>query len=802
MKKSFRSTSFRRCFGSLYTKVYTCMVLLFITIPQINGFAEQPTKKVKLSGKIIDQVSQTPLIGATVFIPSLGKGVPTDVDGNFSIDVPAGTYDVTFAFIGYNSLSKEFKILEDLFFKASLTSTVKDLDEVVVTSERKGENIAKPEMGVQKLQSKTIKSVPVLLGETDVIKVIQLMPGVQAASEGSTGFSVRGGNPDQNLVLLDDATIYNAGHFMGFFSVFNNDAVNDVKLYKGDMPVAYGGRLSSLLDVEMREGDKQQYHAIGGIGLISSRLTIEGPLWKNKTSLLLSGRRTYFDVFMPLAGNEMVRKSKIYFYDLNGKLSHTFNDNNHLFLSGYLGRDLFRQPMAQMEFGNKSLSARWSHIFNEDMYMNITIHTVNSDYNNHMSSDDATTAVWKSVIKDYGFKAECNKKFGENNTVNFGFQNTYHKFEPGTARGEGEKSLMGEIVLPYNYALENALFISNIQKIGERISLRYGVRFSTFHNMGKTTLYTYDDQYDVADSTDYGSGHIYNNNYGIEPRVSGAYIINEATSVKASYSRTYQYMQQASVSTAGTPLDVWYMTSPNVKPQISDQISVGVFRNVHDNDIELSLEAFYKNMQHTIDFKDHPNVMLNKFMEGELRFGSSRAYGIEAMARINLGPWNGWISYTLSRADRKINGINDNKRYLSPYHHSHDCSVVMSYKLNKRCSLSGNWVFIAGAPTTYPVARYEVGGDIVPLFSSRNQDRLPHYHRLDLSFTIANKPKPDRKWDGEWVFSLYNAYNHHNTWAINFERQDSNNGGNAYEIKSKNVYLFPVIPSITYNFKF
>ena len=778
------------------------LALIFHTLVIVAASAEV-ARKPTLSGTVTDAVSGQPLVGAVIYVPQLGTGIPTDADGRYSIALPAGRYRFVCSYMGYDTSATEFDIRTDMIHDVALNPKDETIEEVVVTSAHKGENLTRPEMGVQKIQSQTIRSVPVLMGETDLIKVIQLMPGVQAASEGSTGFSVRGGNPDQNLVLIDGATVYNAGHFMGFFSVFNNDAVHDVKLYKGDMPAEHGGRMASLLDVRLTEGDRQSLHGRGGGGLIASRLTVEGPLWKDRTSFIVSGRRTYYDVFLPLSSDDFVKECKIYFYDVNAKICHTFDANNRLNITGYLGRDLFKQPYAEMQFGNQCAAANWNHIFGPQMYMDLTLTAVRSNYRNRMAFDEASTAVWKSVITDYTARLRLTGK-SPIGSIDYGLMLTRHNFEPGTAHGEGENALLGKVVMPLSHAWEATAFVQNTQKIGSRLSLCYGLRLTGFYNVGSTTVYTYDDSYEVADTATYGRGHVYCRNHGLEPRLSVACSLTPQMSVKAAYTRTYQYMQQASVSTAGSPLDVWYMTSPNVDPQRSDQFSVGLFRNLHDNDIELSVEAFYKEMRHTIDFKDHPQVMLNEHLEGELRFGSSRAYGVELMGRFDVGRLSGWAGYTLSRADRRIDGVNDGRRYLSPYHHAHDVSIVGNYRLGGRWSVSANWVFISGAPTTFPVARYEVGGDIVPLYASRNTDRMPHYHRLDVSATLACRRRPGRKWQGEWVFSFYNLYNRHNTWTINFERQDSPEGGsgNGYEVRAQNIYLFPIIPSVTYNFKF
>lgn len=749
-------------------------------------------------GRVFDASTGEPLVGAVAYVKDDGRGAVSDKDGRYSLSVGEGNRQLSFTFTGYQTQEHLVRVgRSDVRLDISMTPSSTDIDEVVVTSENKQEKLSRPEMGVEKLQSTTVKSVPVLLGETDVIKVMQMMPGVQAASEGSTGFSVRGGNPDQNLVVLDGSTIYNAGHFMGFFSVFNNDAVNDVKLYKGDMPVAYGGRLASTLEVNMKDGDREKTHMTGGIGLISSRLTVDGPIRSERTTYSLSARRSYFDLFLPFASGS-AKNSTVYFYDLNARVSHKLGERDMIFASAYMGRDLFAYPIAEMSFGNKAISARWNHIFNDDNYMNVVLHAVESDYKITMDFDEASKASLGSTIKDIGIKTEWTSNVGECNKLSYGMQLTRHRFQPGTARGEGDKTMMGEVKMPANNAIETALFVGNTQNAGDRLTLKYGVRVSSFHNYGPTTTYTFNDNYELQDTIERGGG-VYNSRWGVEPRVALSLMTGENSSIKASYTRTYQYLQQASNSTSGTPMDVWYMSSPNVKPQLSDQISVGYFVNILDEKVELSAETFYKAMKHTIDFKDHPSLMLNKYLEGELRFGSSRAYGIELMAKMDYGRWSGWVSYTLSKGDRKIEGVNGGRRFLSPYDHRHDWSIVGTYKIGKRLSASANWVFISGAPTTYPVARYEVGGEIVPLYSSRNADRLPDYHRLDLSVTLQCKNNERRKWKGEWVFSFYNAYSHHNTWALNFERQE---GEDSHVIKAKSVYLFPIIPSVSYNFRF
>ncbi|MGV8827572.1 MAG: TonB-dependent receptor [Breznakibacter sp.] len=755
-------------------------------------------KKVTLSGHIKDASTGEVLVGATVFVRELSLGNVANGYGFYSLSLPEGNYTVEYGFLGYASQVVVLSLTGDVVNNVDLLAKSESLNEVVVQSRRKDENIRNPEMGVQKLQARTIKNVPVLMGETDLIKVIQLMPGVQATSEGSTGFSVRGGNPDQNLILLDEATVYNAGHLMGFFSVFNNDAVKDVKLYKGDIPAAYGGRLSSLLDVRMKDGNSSRFSGSGGIGTISSRLTLEGPIVNEKTTFIVSGRRTYADIFLALSSDEAIRDNTLFFYDLNAKLSHTFNANNRVFVSGYFGRDVFRAEDQEMSFGNQTYTLRWNHIFSPKLFCNVTLLNSYYDYFLKAEESSANSVEWESKLHDFGGKVDFIWYLDPAHTLDFGGQSIYHKIKPGLAQGKGSESLFSRIEMPVSNTLEHALYLSHDYKVASWFSIKYGVRFSAFQNMGATTQYYFDAAHQLSEAIEYGGGDVYHTYYRIEPRLSSSFILNPSTSVKAGYSRTTQYLHQATTSSSGSPLDVWFASSPNVKPQVSDQVSVGLFKNFLDNLIEASVELFYKDMKHSIDFKDHADVLLNEYLEGELRFGKTKAYGAELMLKLNLDKWNGWVSYTRSRAERFFDEINEGLSYLSPYDHPHDCSIVLNHQLTARTMISANWVFYTGNPTTYPVARYEVGGDIIPYYPRRNANRMPDYHRLDLSLTLASKKRESRRWSGEWVFSVYNAYGRKNAWTINYERDQDD----PYLVRAEKTYLFSFIPSITYNFNF
>lgn len=755
-------------------------------------------QKFTISGKVKDAANGEELIGATIFIKGLRTGTVTNEYGYFSLSLDKGDYEIEIDYLGFEAILQKVVLDKDNYFTFELPESSSDLQEVEVTGERIDRNVKSNEMSNVKLQAKTIKKIPAFMGEVDLVKVIQLLPGVSSTSEGSSGFSVRGGSPDQNLILLDEATVYNASHLMGFFSVFNNDAIKDVKIYKGDIPAAHGGRLSSLLDVRMRDGNSKKIAVTGGIGSISSRLTIEGPIIKDKTTFLVSGRRTYADLFLKLSSNEDIKNNVLNFYDLNAKVNHTFDKKNRLYLSFYMGQDKFANDFAKLYFGNRTSTIRWNHLFSDKLFFNFTF--TNSVYNYNLGTPEgnANAFDWKSRMTDYGVRGDFTYFWNPQNTVKFGLEGTYHIFEPGSAKGLGEEALFTEFVQPKNYALDYAFYISNEQKIGERIQLKYGLRLSIFQNIGPGTIYNFDDNFDKIDSTVYPKGEIFNTYMGLEPRLGISYLLNEKSSIKINYSRTRQYMQLAQNSTAGTPLDIWFPASPNVKPQIADQVALGYFRNFNDNAIETSVEVYYKNMKNAIDFKDFAEVLLNEQLEGELRFGKAWSYGIEFLIRKNVGKLTGWISYTYSKTERKFEAINRGNVYPAPYDKPHDVSIVMSYALNERLDLSANWVYATGQPATFPTGRAQYGNTIVPIYSDRNEYRLRDYHRLDVSATWRKKQKEGSKFDWDINLSVYNAYARHNTWSINFI-QDENDPNVTY---AEQTYLFSIIPALTFNFKF
>jgi len=778
-------------------------LLLFLTlIPFLSILAEGESdpsiKRYTVSGHVKNAETGEDLFGASILIIEMGTGTVANEYGFYSVSFPKGQYSLRFSYTGYESQVHKADVDKDIVMDIQLKPLSETLKEIEVKAERSDANVKAPEMSVVKMDVKTINKIPALMGEVDIIKAIQLLPGVQSVSEGSSGFSVRGGSPDQNLILLDEATVYNASHFLGFFSVFNNDAIKDVKLYKGDLPAQYGGRLASVLDVRMKDGNQKKFSGTGGIGLISSRLTLEGPIIKDRTSFIVSGRRTYADLFLFLSTDENARESRMYFYDFNAKLNHTFNENNRIYISGYFGKDIFKNPFAYMKLGNSTATIRWNHLFSKRLFSNFT--TIYSQYSYGLGTsgeDSPSSFLWTSNLQDYQVKGDFTYYPSTNHTLRFGFSSTLHLFDPGTAKGTGEESLFTEYKLDRTFGLESGIYISNDQLIGSRLTLKYGLRYSLFQNVGPATVFQYDQNFNLADSSKYSSGHFYHSYSGLEPRLGLTYVLDEVSSIKASYSHTYQYMQLAQNSTAGTPLDIWFSASPNVKPQVADQVAAGYFRNLRSNTIETSVEVYYKNMRNAIDFKDHASLLLNKQLEGELRFGKAWAYGIELMIAVPDGRLNGWVSYTYSRTWRQFKDINDGNKYPAPYDSPHDVSIVLNFDASQRLSLSANWIYSTGKPVTFPTGRAVIDGAIVPIYSDRNAYRMRDYHRLDLSVTLHQKPNDKRfKWD--LVLSVYNAYCRHNTWAINFV-QDPQNPYNTY---AEQTYLFSIIPAITYNFRF
>lgn len=778
------------------------LIIMFcpvLTVAENEGDNNSERKPV-LSGYITDKNNGEALLGATVFIEELGVGTVTNIYGFYSIALSSGNYNVRYSYIGYESKSIKIELkVADVSQNIELGSSTQQLQEVVITGEKANANITRNEMSVEKLGSDDIRKIPALMGEVDVIKAIQLLPGVQSPSEGSSGFSVRGGNLDQNLVLLDEANVYNASHLMGFFSVFNNDAIKDVKLYKGDIPARYGGRLSSALDIHMREGNLKRWSGSGGIGLISSRMTIEGPLLNDKVSVMASGRRTYADLFLPFASDPDVRDNTLFFYDLNLKMNWRISDNDRVFLSGYFGRDKFGNDFAQMGYGNGTGTIRWNHLFSKKLFSNLSLIYSNYYYSLGTPPGEPNSFLWEAGLNDLNLKYDLNYFATPKLKINYGMQGMVHVFSPGHAKGVGSETALQDIRVPINRSLEGGVYVGFEYKLNDLLSLKAGLRNSSFANYGSKTTYSYDDEGTRIDSSEHNGG-IYQTYMNWEPRIGINFTLNEYTSIKASYARTSQYIQMARNSSAGTPLDIWFSASPNVKPQIGDQVATGIFRNFFKDQIKVSAEVYYKWMQNTIDFKDNAILLLNEDLEAELRYGKSWAYGAEFMVRYQFDKISGWASYTYSHTERKIDEINEGESFLAPYDKPHDVSFVMNYDILERLSIGATWVYSSGLPATFPQGVAGWDGSYIPIYSGRNEQRYPAYHRMDLALTWENKPwgKGDRKVLSNWNLSVYNLYNRHNAWSINFE-QDPNRPDQIYAEKT---YLFSILPTITFNVKF
>jgi len=774
--------------------------LIFIILSLfLFSLTETKAQQSGVIGVIKDIDTKELMIEAAVYIDSLQIGTTTDENGYYELKLDPGKYRIRYSYLGYKT-REESVIVEKTRKRLNIELKIESqlLENVIVTSKKKDANVKELAMSVQRLEMVKIRKIPALMGEVDVIKAVQLLPGVQAASEGSSGFSVRGGSPDQNLITIDDAPVYNASHFLGFLSVFNNDVVKEATLYKGDIPANYDSRLSSVLDVKTLDEIPDRFTMTGGIGILTSRLMLNIPFNKQRTSVMLAGRITYGGIIASYLLKDLT-KTKLYFYDLNGKINHVFNKNNRLFISAYNGCDVvWMDKLMGLGYGNTTANIRWNHIFGDKLTSNLTLL-----YSKYRYSIDIMAAPYdfsvNAGIKDYSLKYDFTWLMNNKMTAKFGLSTTYHQYLIGELDDRtGVVAIYSELNPDESLnrkGLESALYFSNEHKITPLFSLRYGLRLSMFNNIGKETLYLFDENYRWVDSAVYEKGEIFHTEVHLEPRIAMIYQIGATSSVKASYARTVQYAQLASNSTGGLPFDVWFPTSPNIKPQKCDQFAAGYFRNFRGNDIETSVELFYKHLTDVIDFADDAYFYGNALIDGEVRVGKGRAYGAEFIVRKNYGKLTGWVSYTYSRAFRTVKGISHDEEYISPYDRPHNISIVVNYAFTDRFDVSATWVYNTGQPVTLPYGKYTVDGVTYSIYNGyRNKSRYPDYHRLDLAANL--KCKPHKRWQSEWNFSIYNAYARHNTWAIMFSSEDDGT------ISTKKMYLFSIVPSITYNFKF
>lgn len=747
-----------------------------------------------LSGYLRDQETGEELLYGSVAVKNTSDGVTTNEYGFYSLTLPAGNYEMVYSYVGYQDQSILVDLNEDRRMDIELGSGM-TLEEVVVSSKEADQNVRSTEMSVATLDVKDAKLVPVLFGEQDVLKTIQLLPGVSSNSDGDSGFFVRGGDADQNLILLDEAPVYNASHLLGFFSVFNSDALKDVKLYKGGIPAQYGGRLSSVLDIRMKNGNSKNWTGSGGIGLISSRLTLEGPIQKDNGSVIISGRRTYAD-FLLSAFNDDFSDTELYFYDFNVKANYKLGEKDRIYASGYFGRDVFGFGDAGLDWGNATGTLRWNHIFSDKLFSNTSM--IYSDFDYGFGVNNAGTAIDLSGgIDNYAIRQDFNWYPNPKNSIQFGWDATYYQFDSGTFTIDQEDNEdTGGITIPSQNALEASVYLDNEQKVDDRLSLNYGIRMSTFSNIGAYDVKSYNEEDEVVSTTSYGSGDIYNTYLNFEPRFSASYLLNNTSSVKASYNRMNQYLHLLSNSTASAPTDIWIPSTALVKPSVADQVAIGYFKNFKDNAYEFSVETYYKWLGNLVEYEDGAETFLNEDIEAELEFGQGRAYGIEFYLKKNTGRFKGWVSYTLSKSERQFDNINNGAWFSARQDRTHDLSIVATYQLSPKLTLSGSWVYYTGDAVTFPVGKYEIDGQLQTLYSGRNGDRMPDYHRMDLGLTWTLQDT--KKWHSDLNFSIYNVYNRHNTYSIDFSESENSPG----EYEAVQTYLFGVVPSVTWNFSF
>lgn len=788
------------------------LVIALNAYSQETGNAEKPKQKVTLSGTIANKSNNETLIGVNIIIPEAKVSITTNSYGFYSITLPKGNYTLIINYIGFDIIEENISLTENTKKDFVMQENEKVLEEVVITSNKTKINIRKPEMSTNKLSIATIKKMPAVMGEVDILKSILQLPGVTNAQEGATGFNVRGGSVDGNLVLLDEAVVYNTSHLFGFFSVFNSDVIKDLKLYKGGIPSSFGGRVSSVLDIYQKEGNNKEFHMNGGIGLISSRLLVEGPIVKEKSSFVVAARSSYAHLFMKMAD----QPNSAYFYDINTKLNYKFNDNNNIFLSGYLGYDNINFGSSFVNsYGNSLLNVRWNHIFSDKVFSNAS--AIYSDYNYGLDIT-GLGLEWKSDVKNYNFKYDFKHYLSDKLVLNYGLNSIYYNFNPGTINPLAGTSAINSSQIAKKYGFENAIYVNAEQKLSEKISINYGLRYSNFQRLGQQLVNTYANNQAVVFNRDF---HIYEEatptgtiNYGtnktiisfdnLEPRLALSYSLNDNQSVKASYNRMSQYIHLISNTASVTPLDIWAPSDQYLKPEILDQFAIGYFQNFKDDKYSVEIETFYKTIKNKTDYIDGADLIANENLERVLLNGEARSYGLEIMLKKNTGKLNGWISYTLSKAEQRTPGrtadepgINNGEWYRANYDKRHNLSVTAAYSFTPKWSFGGIFTYQTGKAATFPNGKYHYHGITVADYGLRNENSLSAYHHLDLSATYVPKPDKKKGWQGEWVFSIYNVYNRSNAAAYKFG-QNTSSGIN----ETTRISIFGIIPGVTYNFKF
>lgn len=767
------------------------LILIVLCLFSIGAFAQN---KFTISGGIKDDAKGEEIISARVKVKDQPIGTNSNEYGFFSLTLPEGKYTLVVSAYGFVTQEIEVTLNQNVQLSVQMKNPVQELEEVKVTAIRQDANVKDAVMGVERLDPKELAKLPVLLGEKDIIKTMQLLPGVKNAGEGSSGFYVRGGGADQNLILLDEAPVYNASHLLGFFSTFNSDAIKDATLYKGNQPANFGGRLSSVLDIKMNEGNNKKFNVSGGLGLISSKLNVEGPIIKDKASFLVTGRRTYADVF--LKASDRFKDNKLYFYDLNTKLNYRISKKDRIYLSGYFGRDKlgFGETFG-IDWGNATATARWNRIVNEKLFSNTSFIFSSYDYKISIKSGDVDFKVL-SKIQDFNLKQEFQYFLNTRNKLRFGLNAIHHAITPGQVEANSDSGFSTTTINPLK-SIESAIYITNDWTASEKINVSYGARLTGFSVLGNgSESYTFDENGDVATTNTYKKNEMVKTYLIVEPRVSASYSYSKTASVKAAYARNAQNIHLLSNATSASPTDVWLSTTLNTKPEIADQASIGWFKNFKENAYEFNVETYYKTMQNQIDYRNGANTQANEKLEGELLYGVGRAYGLEVILKKKTGKLTGWIGYTLSRTERKINGINENNWYVAKQDRTHDVSVVGIYDINKKLSVSALFVFYTGNAVTFPTGKYEVNGETQFSYTERNAARMPNYHRLDLGLTYIRKNT--EKFESSWNFSIYNAYARENAYQITFRQSESD----PNKTEAVQTTLFRIVPAITWNFKF
>ena len=774
-------------------------------------FQNALSQKYTIYGVIKDITSGELLIGATIWNEKTKQGTSSNNYGFYSISLPEGEYNIQFSFIGYKSQYHSIKLGNDTLFNIELQSELKDLDEITVTSKKK-DRVSDVEMSTQTLSIQTIKEIPAIMGETDVMKSLQFLPGVLTSHEGTANLSIRGGSFDQNLILLDDAPVYNPTHALGFFSTFNPDAISSVKIYKAAYPPEYGGRISSVIDIRMKEGNNKTLKGSGGVGLVSSKLTLEGPIKKDTASFILSGRYSYAGFTANTFGNlgqrlglgafnNFTDNNEVSFFDFNAKANYKINNKNHLYLSAYTGRDHFYyftiDDNSAMDWGNINSTCRWNHIFNSKLFAN-TIVIFSNYYYAYILKDNALHYKWSSNLKEFDFKSDFDYYLNTKNHLKFGLAVESHYYSPGKIEPRSSRSIITPFELDKKKAVIGAVYVNNEQQINNQIIVSYGLRYSSFFQLGENITYDYSDDFAIIDSTYYGKNELVQFYHGLEPRISIRYLINNSSSVKASFTKSKQFQHLISNSTVGLPTDVWLPADKYIKPQSSTQYAVGYFKKFFDDHVEFSAEAYYKTMNDIIDYKDNADLMLNNHIETQALRGKGKSYGLELFLKKKVGRYTGWISYTLSKTSKKIEGVNNGNWYPVQYDKRHNLSAILNYKLNNRWSVATTFKYSSGGHITIPEGVFNFQGVAFNYYTSRNGYELPAYHRLDLSFTYKERQRTYPNKSGEWNFGIYNVYDQRNIFSL-FIKQDR---GNLNLNKAYKMYLYGIIPFVSYNFKF